>query len=75
MAQNLDLRTALTWCVSVVRITQSLCFSVDEGKQANSLKSFGGRQREEALVSSRGGIFLQEIHIQAVIKAGAESVC
>lgn len=48
---------------------------MDEGKQANSLESFDGRQREEDLVSSHGGISLQEIHIQAVIKAGAESAC
>lgn len=75
MARNWDLRTALMWCVSVVHITQPLCFSMDEGKQANSLESFAGRQKEEGLVSSHSGISLQEIHIQAVIKSGAESAC
>lgn len=74
MAQNLDLRTVLMWCFSVVLITQPLCFSMDEGKQANSLERFQGRQREESLESSHGGISHQEVPIQAVIKAGAESV-
>lgn len=75
MAQNWDLKTALRWCVSVGGITQTLCFSMDEGKRANSLESFEGRQREEGLVSSHGGISLQEIHIQAVTESGAESAC